>query len=259
MRKTVIALLALASTAAFLAAPASATVLLSEGFAYSDGNLVPNGGWATHSGAGGIDIQVVSSRAVGNMNNAPDDNRSFTAQPTTAPTYACFEVTIPNPNGSPHPNYFAHLKDTGTSNLFARVYVVPVGASGFTFGLTFGATSATVAPVPWSASSLNYDTPYQIVIKYDPASVTATMWVNPASEASPSISHTGTGSGISISSFALRQSASAPTLPSGYPAGSVWWTYSVDNVGAGTTFNDACYQATPTKGSTWGEIKSIYR
>src|SRR5262245_14426350 len=100
MRKTAISLFVLGIAAVAFAATASATVLLSEGFSYPNGNLAGNGTWLTHSGAG-TDIQVVSGRANGNMANAPDDNASFAAQPTTAPTYACFEVTIPDPGGSP--------------------------------------------------------------------------------------------------------------------------------------------------------------
>lgn len=260
MRKIATSLLALALCAAFAGA-ASATVLMSEGFTYPDGNLVPNGGWATHSGTG-TDIQVLAGRAIGNMANAPDDNRAFPAQPTTSSTYACFEVTIPDPGGSPKAVYFAHLKDTGTTNFFSRVYVLPVaGSNGFTFGLSFASTSTTtVGAVPWSTSSLSYNTPYVIVIKYDPVSLTSTMWVNPAGEGSPSISQTGTGTGIAISSFALRQSSTAAAQPpTSVPSGTANFTFSLDNLGVGTTFSDACYQYTPTKSSSWGQVKVLYR
>jgi hypothetical protein len=254
MRKIATILLALAFCVAF-AGIASATVLLTEGFSYANGNLVPNGGWATHSGSG-TDVQVLGGRAQGNMNNAPDDNVSFTAQTATAKTYACFEVMIPDPGGSPHPNYFAHLKDSGTSNFAARVYVLPAGASGFTFGLTASSTSTTVQPVPWSTTPLSYGTTYFITIMYDASAGSAQLWVNPVNEFSPSITATSTSTGFLISSFALRQSSS---LPTGVTGGAVWWNYSVDNVGVGTTFSDACYQVTPTRGTTWGQLKTLYR
>jgi hypothetical protein len=254
----------IATTLAMLAlsaSTASAVTLLSESFSYPNGNLVPNGGWATHSGSGAtaVDIQVVNGRAVGDNNNAPDDNRTFAAQPTNAPTYACFEVVIPDPGGQPKVSYFAHFKDTGTTNFFSRVYVLPAGATGFTFGLSFSSTSASVGPVAWSATPLNYDQPYFIVIKYDPSTLTSTMWVNPTDESSTSISHTGTGSAFSISAFALRQSFSSPTLPASQPNGTAIVRFSVDNLGVGTTFADACYQVTPTRTGTWGHIKTLYR
>jgi hypothetical protein len=184
-----------------------------------------------------------------------DDNKSFAAQSTSTPTYACFEVAIPDPGGSPKPNYFAHLKDATATNFFARVYVLPLGATGFTFGISISSTSATVLPVPWG-SALSYNTRYFVVIKYDPAANTAKLWVNPVTEASTSVSHINTTTAAAISSFALRQSNS---LPTGMSGGAVGWVASVDNVGVGTTFSDACFQVTPAKSSTWGQIKQIYR
>ena len=130
MRKTTIALLALALAVPFAASTASATVLVSEGFSYANGNLVPNGGWANYSGTG-TDVLIQSGRAVGDGNNAPDDHILFPAQPTNSTTYACFEVTIPDPLGAPKPIYFAELKDAGSANLVSRVYVLPIAGGCF--------------------------------------------------------------------------------------------------------------------------------
>ena len=41
---------------------ADATVFLNETFTYPDGNLVGNGAWATHSGAGNGPIQVLGGQ-----------------------------------------------------------------------------------------------------------------------------------------------------------------------------------------------------
>jgi hypothetical protein len=251
-------LAALALCAAF-ASTSSATVLLSEGFSYGNGDLVPNGGWATHSGAAS-DVQVNTGRAVATMWLASadkDDNKTFTARTTSDVTYACFEATVPDPGGSPKPNYFAHFKDTGTSSFLARVYVLPSGATGFTFGITISSSSATVLPVPWG-STLSYGTRYFVVIKYDPAANQAKLWVNPVNEASTSVTHSPTpaATAVAISAFALRQSNSAPT---GVTGGTAGWTVSVDNLGVGTTFDDACFQVTPTRGATWGQVKTLYR
>jgi hypothetical protein len=256
MKKLATSLLALAAVAAF-AIPAHATTLLSEPFSYPDGNLAGNGGWTTHSGSAS-DISVTGARALATEWNAAfdkDDNTTFAAQSTSVPTYACFQVTIPDPGGSPKPNYFAHLKDASATIFLARLYVLPSGATGFTFGITVSSSSATVLPVPWG-SALTYGAQYNVVIKYDPTTSTATLWVNPVNEASTNVSHTNTTTAAAISSFALRQSNSAPT---GVTGGSVGWVAYVDNVGVGTTFNDACYQVTPTKSNTWGQLKVIYR
>jgi hypothetical protein len=243
------------------ASSAQATVLLSEGFNYVNGNLVPNGGWATYSGAG-TDIQVVSGRATGGAigNPAIDDHRLFPAQPLTSKTYACFEVTIPAFTGAPKAIYFAELKDGGAAALVSRVYVLPI-SGGWTFGISHSSTSTTVGVVPWSSSTLSFDTPYQLVINYDPVALSSTLWVNPVNEFSTSVSITNTAAAaVAVSGFGLRQSNAASTLPpSPSYAGTADWNFSVDNLGVGTTFDDACFQVTPTNRSTWGQLKVIYR
>jgi hypothetical protein len=261
MRKTAIALLALAlGLAATLVSPAMAVTLLSEGFSYVDGNLVPNGGWANFSGAV-TDVQIASGRAVGFGPNANDDHVAFTAQPTTSKTYACFLVRIPAIVGAPKAIYFFAMKDAGTANFVSRVYVLPI-TGGFTFGLSHSSTSATVGVVPWSAATLLYDHEYNIVVNYDPVTKTSTLWVDPFNESSTSVSITNAAiAALSVSTVALRQSASASTLPASPSyAGTVDWGFSMDNLGVGSTFDEACaLVATPTSGATWGRLKTIYR
>lgn len=246
---------------AVCAAPAFAAPILSEPFTYPNGNLAPNGGWATFSGAV-TDIQVNAGRAVGFGPNANDDHIFFPAQPATSKTYACFDVIIPPVAGAPKPIYFAALKDAGTANFVSRVYVLQV-AGGFTFGLSHSSTSTTVGVVPWSATSLVYGQKYNIVINYDPVAKSSTLWVDPANEFSPSVSITNAAiASLSASTFALRQAATSATLPASPSyAGTADWGFSVDNLGIGTTFADACvqYQTTPATKSTWGQVKSIYR
>ncbi len=258
MRKTAITLLTLGLVLAF-AAPAFAVNLLSDSFTYPNGNLVPNGGWANYSGAG-TDIQVSGGRAVGTGLNAPDDHRLFTAQPTTSKTYACFEVTIPDPGGAPKPIYFAELKDAGASNLVSRVYVLPI-TGGWTFGISHSSTSSTAGVTPWSATSLTYGQSYKVVINYDPVNKSSTLWVNPATELSPSVTNVNTAiAALAVSGFGLRESNVASTLPAS-PAytGTADWGYSVDNLGVGTTFDDACGALTEVTPATWGRIKVLYR
>ena len=259
MRKITTSLLALALCTG-LAGSVSATVLMSEGFGYANGNLVPNGGWANFSGAA-TDIQVTSGRAVGSGPNANDDHKLFAVQPTTSKTYACFEVVIPAVVGAPKPIYFAMLKDGGTSIFVSRVYVLPI-TGGWTFGISHSSTNTTTAGVtPWSASTLAYDTRYFIVIDYDPVAKSSRLWVNPVNELSTSVTNTNAAAAaVGVAGFGLRQSASASALPpSPSYVGAADWGFSVDNLGVGTTFDDACFQVTPTKGSTWGQVKVRYK
>lgn len=256
MRKTAIALLALC-LATFAVAPASAVNLLTEAFNYSNGNLVPNGGWANYSGAA-TDIQVVTGRAVGFGPNANDDHRLFAAQPLTSKTYACFDVMIPAVAAAPKPIYFLELKDAGASLLVSRVYVLPLAAGGWTFGISYSSTSSTVGVTPWTAA-LSYDTVYVIVISYDPVTLTSTLWVNPTNESSASVSNTGTAAPIAVSGVGLRQSATASTLPASPPyVGTADWGFSVDNLGVGTSFDDACRGTVAVEPSSWSSVKGLY-
>ena len=253
---TVALLVAFASTA-------SAVTLVSEGFNYPNGNLVPNGGWANYSGAN-VDIQVASGRATGGAlpNNQNDDHILFPAQSTSTKTYACFDVIIPPVVGAPKAIYFFSLKDAGAANLVSRLYVLPV-AGGFTFGISHSSTSTTVGVTAFSSSSLVYGQKYNVVLNYNPVAKTSTLWVNPSSELSPSVTDANAAIvALAVSGAGLRQSNSASALPAAQGfTGTVDWNWSVDNLGVGNTFNEACvqYQATPVKRSTWGAVKSIYR
>src|SRR5439155_22951618 len=120
-------------------------------FNYPDGDLTANATWAVYSGTPPVDIQVVSGRANGNHANAPDDHTLFAAQPNTSKTYACFGVTITpdpaNPAAPPKAVYFAELKDNGSLLLKSRVYVLPLTAGGWTFGVSHSSTNTSTASI----------------------------------------------------------------------------------------------------------------
>lgn len=262
MKKLVTTLLVVAAMSA-LATTAFAVNLLMEPFTYPNGALVPNGGWVNHgtSTSNFIGIQVLANRATGTTLNAPDDSKAFAAQTATASTYACCEVIITNstPLSPPKPAYFLHFKDSGTLNFPGRVYVVSAGAGFFTFAISANSTSATTTGVVLWPGTLSYGTRYYLVLKYDAAAGSATLWVNPVSEASANISHTYTNAlSFAVSGIALRQ-GSASTFPAGGPSGAANWEFTVDNLGVGQSFGDACAQVTPTDASSWGRIKTIYR
>jgi len=202
----------------------------------------------------------VSGRAVGSGPNANDDHLLFAPQTTSNTTYACFDVLIPTPAGAPKPIYFAMLKDGGTSIFVSRVYVLPLAGGGWTFGISNSSTSTSVGVTPWT-SPLAYDTNYHLVISYDPVAKSSTLWVNPANQASPSVTDVNAAAtAVAVAGFGLRQSASAATLPASPSyVGTSNWDFSVDNLGVGTTFDTACSSATPTKAQTWGQIKTLYR
>jgi hypothetical protein len=254
---TLAALLALSAT------PSFATVLLSESFTYPNGDLTANPLWTVFSGTPPTDIQVSAGRAVVNHSNAPDDHIAFPSQSNTTKVYACFDVIVPPIAGNPKPVYFCMLKDAGASNFVSRVYVLASGG-GLTFGISHTSTSTTVGLTPWTAP-ITAGTKYNIVINSDPANHSSTLWVNPVNELSPSVTDVnGAFTEVALDHFGLRQSSTAATLPAAQAtafAGTLNAVVSVDNIGVGTTFADACaqYQSTPARRSTWGQVKQIYR
>jgi hypothetical protein len=257
MRKIAFALLALGL--GFAVTPSMAAPLVFDSFTYPNGNLVPNGGWANYSGTT-TDIQVNAGQAVIVPANANDDHILFAAQPVTSKTYACFDVTVATFAGQPKPVYFAELKDAGAANLVSRVYVLPVAGGGWTFGISHSSTSATVGVTPW-ATSLSTGVTYHLVINYDPNTHTSSLWVNPATEASLSVSNTNAAiAALAVSGFGLRQSTTASTLPASPPyTGTADVNVSVDNLGIGATYDTACDLSTAATPKTWGGIKGMYR
>jgi len=251
--------LGLLSLAAVLAPPAFAVNLFSDGFSYANGNLVPNGGWANYSGAN-VDIQVASGRATGgaNPNNQNDDHRLFPVQPNNSKTYACFIANIPTFAGVPKAIYFAELKDAGAANLVSRVYVCNFPSGGVTFGISHSSTSTTQGLTRWTAP-INFNQDYTLVINYDPVNKSSTLWVNPTSELSPSVTDSNPAiAALAVQGFGLRQSNAASALPAEF-TGTADWNWVVDNLGVGTSFDDACARPTPTSKATWGSVKAIYR
>jgi hypothetical protein len=267
MRKMVITLLALG---VFAASTAFAGNLLNESFTYTDGPLaglnpgLPAAGpWAIYNGA--VDIKVVGGVAVGGSPaityGDADDHVPFAIRTLLEPTYACFDVIIPAISGAPKLIYFAGFNTTAnTSLMMARVFVASFSGGGWTFAISNTSNNASWGVTSWP-SALAFDTRYTLVIKYDPTTHTSTLWVNPATETSPSVSNVrGDLGAVQVNTFFLRQSASQGTFPPGSPTGTVDWSWRVDNVGVGTSFAEACYTVpVPVNGSTWGQLKSLYR
>jgi len=226
-----------AATAAF-AASAWAGSLMSEDFSYADGGLVAvsGGNWNNHSGTG-TDIQVVSGTAVGSMTQFPDDNRLLTSpRSSTDKTYACFSLVIPTPTAPLVCNYFAHFMVSSTV-FRSKVFITPSGGS-YTVGLsvTANASGSPLAPPapPLGATwptTLNYDQAYNIVISYNAVGGISEMWVDPIDESSSSITATDAGAASgALTAFGLRESNTS----------SAAFTWVVDDLSVGTTFDDAC-------------------
>jgi endonuclease/exonuclease/phosphatase family metal-dependent hydrolase len=188
---------------------ARAAVILSDTFAYPDGSLITNSSfrWKAHSGATG-QTQVLAGRVQLSQGDSEDVSAALTNAPyKEGSLYAGFVVNFSVlPSGSG--NYFAHLKDDGTSNFRAKVFATTNGAGmgAFRVGLAnFAGTPAAVVPTDLALGSN-----YALVVRYTPGAPATTLWLDPASEAATvnRADAADTASALGITTFALRQSDS---------------------------------------------------
>lgn len=228
-------------------AMASASMLLLEQFNYPNGNLVGNGGWANHSGTGFF-IQVVDGVAVLSQGSGSreDANVPFLVAPgATDKTYATMKVTVPSATTLGAGDYFAHFRSAGFA-FPARIYIAaPQSGGDFSFGLS--ATSTGTSPIVYWGSAGVFGQTYTIVFSYDAADGSTQMWVDPVTEASPSIISTGGPLGDLINTFALRQGSASTSVQE------------IGGILVGTTFADVVGGTVATENSTFGNVKALFR
>ncbi|HPF37826.1 MAG TPA: PEP-CTERM sorting domain-containing protein [Phycisphaerae bacterium] len=210
----------------FAVSTANASVLTYDNFDYPDGSLVPNGGWATHSGVAG-DLQVVGGQALVQHGVPSEDaNKSFAT--TTGVVYYGADFTVNDPGsviGGGDYEYFIHFSDGGSSNFRARVDIVnPTGPGDFSVGLS---TTSSTADATWG-SDLSFGTTYRLIVAYDQDNNASQLWLDAALETDTSILGNNLGpTGLTVSAIALRQSDSSQNEG-----------ILVDNIVVGTTFGD---------------------
>jgi len=239
----------LATTAAVLAlgllpAIAGAAVLLYEPFNYPDGPLNGQGGWTNHSGV--LDqMQVVSGQADVIMNSQSEDlNTGYAARGAADKTYVSLTVTVASATSLASGDYFAHFRSSADFVYPGRIYIGPPLAGG---EFTFGIRETSSVPIVWWGSDFSIGSTHQIIAQYDAAAGSATLWVDPVSEASPSIVSPAGAAGDLIDQYALREGSG--TLSEQL----------VDDIVVGETFGDVISLATPTALTSWGRIKAAYR
>ncbi len=208
---------------------ADASIVAFDNFDYPDGSLVPNGGWANHSGTAG-DLLVESGQAVVQHGTPSEDaNKPFATG--TGAIYYGIDFSIDDltaPFAGTDFEYFAHFSDGGTFNFVARLDVqAPTGSGDYTVGI---ATASSTADATWG-TDLTYGTVYRAIVRYDQDGSQAQLWINPALESDTSILGADlTDPGLTVSAFALRQSDSSENE-----------TIRVDNLVVGTTFGDVLH------------------
>ncbi len=229
-----------------LSQQASAVELLNDTFTYPDGNLVGNGGWTAVSGAGETPVQVQTGQVFLTQFNFPNISEEDVSNPlsetqTAGQTfYYGFDVVVNQlPDlGGVSQSYFAHFVapgDVGGSlNFVARTFVGSPNVTDptkFTFGLR---TENGSSPVKFT-EDYTLGTTYRVVAAYDFDSGDSTLWIDPTSMASSSITEANMSidvavdnSGFAINAFNFRQGGSSGDT-----------TQTIDNLIVATTFEEA--------------------
>jgi len=172
-------------------------------------------------------VEVLAGRAVLSAADSEDVNALLAGQPYPATTntvlYASFTVnfaSLPSPSGE----YFAHFKDTTTGNFRAKLFALTSGggAGQFRLGIANG-TNAEAAAI--NAASLILNSDYRVYLRYVINTATTTLWVDPTSEASPSVTAGDLSPARTVVAFAFRETFGIGAL-------------AVDDLRVGTSFAD---------------------
>lgn len=209
----------LAATA-LVASSADATILINETFSYTDGSLVSNAAWDTHSGTAG-QVQVSSGAAILNPNSDTEDVNTVFGTVTAGSLYFAFDLNNSALTGTPD-EYFAHFKDDGT-DFTSRLHIDPATASG---DYTLGISGSSSSPESVWATDLSLNTTYRIVVGFDFGTGVSTLWIDPSAVGDTNIVSTA-DTVPDLESFAFRQSGSGGEI------------LNIDNLVVATTFTEA--------------------
>jgi hypothetical protein len=215
------------------AIPSSATILLTDSFAYADGLLQTTGSanWTTSDYSGGTGAAGnlnVAGGAVSFVDDADTTRRivyqSPLSEPVTSGTvYFSYTFNASAASTTSGGQRISGLGDSTTESMRGQVWLKAGSAAGtFLLGITNSSGSGSAAV--WWGSDLVINTDYQVVVEYDRSAGTSQLWLDPVSIASTSITD-GTTSGSSRSSMVLYNRTNVNL-----------GSYSIDDLVVATTF-----------------------
>jgi hypothetical protein len=211
----------------------SASVLLDEPFSYSDGPVTVNSGfrWSKHSGID-FQTQVASGELHLSSSQTEDINAVLIGGPYTPASgktlYAGFTVNFSLlPGGAG--DYFAHFRQVN-GGFQARLFATTIGVTPGSFRLGIANDSGNVTNAAIFPMELSPQTKYVVVVRYDVASGTSALWVNPRSQNDTRVIASDTPDIGPIGSWAFRQNATS--------TGDIG-TLSIDELRVALSFADA--------------------
>lgn len=177
------------------------TVIATDDFAYPDGSLVPNGGWANHSGNAG-DLLVAGGEAVVQHGTPSEDANLNFGSYSSGTITAAFDIVVNDDtiiSGGDY-EYFAHFFTNGSFNFRSRLDIVPpTGAGDFTLGISSASSTAEAT----LTTDFSYGSTIPVVLEFDLDTGTGSV-----TAAGQTI--VGSANGMeTLDSFALRQSDSS--------------------------------------------------
>jgi hypothetical protein len=192
--------------AVLLGTSANGAVIAFDNFNYADGSLVPNGGWANHSGTAGD--MLVSGGQVMVQHGTPSEDANLAFGPVAGKIYYGINFSVDDLGvawSGTDSEYFAHFR-TGF-NFSARLDVVEaLGGGDFSVGI---ASDDSTADAVWG-TDLSYGVTYRAVVEYDQDTNQAQLWIDAMFSTDTSIfGDDQPDPGDSVDSFALRQSDSS--------------------------------------------------
>ena len=218
----------------------STNVVLNDFFDYPDGAITAQSGglYQNHSGTFN-QLQVAGGKAIVNGSaNTEDVNALLIGNPYTTNggtvlyySYYLNCTTLPSEGGA----YISHFKDlnTGASTGFGgRIWVSTTNAASGMFRVGTGNGEGTTNTTAQFPMDLAVNTPYLVVVKFNPLTGTnTTLWVNPFNESSPNVVATNVSgvatqpNPIDVYGFAFRESTGGGVV-------------AVDNLMVGKSFAD---------------------
>jgi PEP-CTERM motif len=195
---------------------AQGAIILKESFTHDDGALEGQspeigGAWASHSGDGTNDVQVVSGQAKLNQPGSGEDihsDFSTGAIGAGATIYSSFDLTVPVPGTAVNDVYFAHFKDNG--NFFgARIWMTAPTSNGYRLALSNDNSITDADGEVFWGSDLLFGATYQVMSSYSYDTGVTSLWVDPASQASTSITAADGFAGDGFTNYSLRQSTAS--------------------------------------------------
>ncbi|HTH48926.1 MAG TPA: PEP-CTERM sorting domain-containing protein [Candidatus Limnocylindria bacterium] len=229
----------LLTTLALAGATVTQAQILTDHFSYSNGDItsVSGGNWVAYS-AGTTKLNVTDGAAIINQGDTASNKEDVSTAigatfSTTGNTkaYVGFDATwtaLPtNLNGS----YFAVFStSTSSSTFFGRIGADREGAADGKFRISVANANWSQANTVEFGQDLSLNTTYHVVVAYDLVSKQTTLWVDPTSSGSTSVTATDTvGTQADLTAFSLRQGVSSTTGAPGVIA--------IDNLAIGTDFN----------------------